>query len=296
MPNDDSSMPTAFMPKAKMKMLWRMLRTSAWDSRNSPGSGRSGSPISTMSTGLGRDIAADAAERDADVGRREGRRVVDSVAHHGDVSALSCCSFDPAGLVGGKQAGLDLVEHAQCVGHGAGRLRSIAGQAGRTTARRPVSVRRSQSGFRRGSRRERRSHRATGRRRRPAAWWRRCSIRFGPARASKAASTTTCSATLEQPRGLPTIDRHHRPASCSTRAHGPSTVARTRGDDAGTGMQRELVDPPARRDCAIRLRGRSAAPSRCSLRRSAMAATRSNSVSDKRRQGARSSPSAVRRG
>ena len=58
---------------------------------------------------LHRDVGA-RAHRDADVGLRERRRVVDAVAGHRDDAALALQALDGRGLLVGQHVGDDLVD------------------------------------------------------------------------------------------------------------------------------------------------------------------------------------------
>ena len=74
--------------------------------------------------GLDRDVGA-RADRDPDVGLREGGGVVDAVADHGDLLALVLESLDIAGLVLGRDLGEHAVD-AELVSDGRGRALVVA--------------------------------------------------------------------------------------------------------------------------------------------------------------------------
>ena len=60
--------------------------------------------------GLGRQVAADAGERQPDVGPRQGRGIVDAVADHGHDAPVALASLDPVGLGRRSELGLDLLD------------------------------------------------------------------------------------------------------------------------------------------------------------------------------------------
>ena len=80
--------------------------------------------------GLDGGVAAQRAHGDAHIGAHQNRRVVDAVAHKGQAGLGGFGGqqlLHPADLVGGQQAGMDLVD-AQVGGHLVGHSGAVAGQ------------------------------------------------------------------------------------------------------------------------------------------------------------------------
>ena len=74
---------TALNPKAKKRMFWRMMRTVCRARRIVSGSAGSGSPRSTTEPASAARSPPTPGKREPDVRPRQGRGVVDAVAHHG---------------------------------------------------------------------------------------------------------------------------------------------------------------------------------------------------------------------
>ena len=112
-----------------MKMLSRILRTRAWDSRNSPGSGRSGSPMRTMSPASAARSLPTPPSAKPTVGRRQGRGIVDPVADHGHAAAPSLIrdSIHRALSAGNRPDSTSSIR-PNASATSAGRFRAVAGQ------------------------------------------------------------------------------------------------------------------------------------------------------------------------
>ena len=256
-------------------MLSRILRTRACESRKSPGSGRSGSPMRTMSpASAARSLPTPPKAIPTVAIARAGASLTPSPDHRDATSLLGFAirSTAPCRSATGSACTSSIRSQRSATNWAA----SARSPVNRANERTPASSQLTQNtvGSRRGLRRERPERRKRDCRRQPTA--------------SLLPVAPSGKLLLQGRRELDLLRLHQVPG-CRRRtvrspsddrspAHGPSTVARTLATTPAPGwaVNSAAAGTTRLRDSASRTIIRA---SRCSLRRSAIAATRSNSVS-----------------